>query len=73
MLKGLRMRNLNDCRVLSVREWCELNNISVRTGRRLIASPDGPRVTRISTRRVGITIANNRAWQQSRERSSANL
>jgi hypothetical protein len=61
---------LDDFRVLSVREWCALNNISLRTGRRLIASPDGPRVTRISTRRVGVTIANNRAWQASRERAS---
>ena len=61
--------NLNDDQVLTFRQWIALNNISARTGRRIISAPGGPIVTRLSPRRFGITVANNRAWQQSRERS----
>jgi len=60
-----------DAQVLTFGEWCELNHISERTGRRILASPDGPVVTELSTRRLGITIANNRAWQASRARKVA--
>jgi hypothetical protein len=54
--------------VLSFREWCALNGISARTGRRILASGDGPVVTQLSARRIGITIGNNRRWQESRAR-----
>jgi hypothetical protein len=58
----------NDNRILIFREWCALNGISERTGRRLLASGDGPLVTQLSPRRIGISIANNRAWQARRAR-----
>jgi len=61
--------DLNADQVLSFKQWCALNNISKRTGLRIIKRPGGPVVTRLSERRLGITIANNRAWQQSRERA----
>jgi hypothetical protein len=57
--------------VLTFSEWCKLNHISERTGRRILASRDGPVVTKLSPRRLGITIANNRAWQASRARKVA--
>jgi hypothetical protein len=60
-----------DAQVLTFSEWCELNHISERTGRRILARPDGPVVTELSPRRLGITIANNRAWQASRARKVA--
>jgi hypothetical protein len=60
---------LNDNQVLTIREWCALNRISTRTGRRILAAPGAPIVTRMSARRIGITVANNRAWQVNRERS----
>jgi hypothetical protein len=59
---------LNDSQVLTLRQWCALNNISLRTGRRILSAPGGPIITQLSAKRVGITVANNRSWQQSRER-----
>jgi hypothetical protein len=61
----------NDAQVLTFREWCRLNRISERTGRRILASGDGPIVTMLSARRVGITVGNNRRWQESRARGAA--
>jgi hypothetical protein len=60
---------IEDDRVLSFRQWCEVNGLTPRTGRRVIASGNGPVITQISPRRIGITVANNRRWQASRERS----
>jgi hypothetical protein len=61
----------NDAQVLTFREWCQLNRISERTGRRILASGDGPTVTMLSARRVGITVGNNRRWQEARARGAA--
>jgi hypothetical protein len=55
-------------RVLTFAEWCALNKIGQRTGRRIIRSGTGPVVTQLSARRIGITVANNRAWQASKAR-----
>jgi hypothetical protein len=61
----------SDHRVLSFRQWCELNGFSEATGRRLVAGGAGPIITQLSARRIGITIANNRVWQASRARNAA--
>jgi hypothetical protein len=60
--------NPDDHRVLSFRQWCELNSISLSTGRRILASGSGPQVTQLSRRRIGITNRSNRAWQAARTR-----
>jgi hypothetical protein len=62
------LTSLADDQVLSFVEWCRLNRISERTGRRILASPDGPQTVQLSPRRVGIRVADNRAWQHARER-----
>jgi len=67
-MKNTLPADTHDTQVLSFRQWCALNNISARTGHRILKSATGPIVTRMSERRFGITIANNRRWQQSRER-----
>ena len=54
--------------ILTFPEWCRLNRISVRTGRRIITGGDGPVVTQLSTKRIGVSVANNAAWQASRAR-----
>jgi predicted DNA-binding transcriptional regulator AlpA len=59
---------LHDNRVLSLKDWCSLNGFSLATGRRLFAQGDGPPVIQLSTRRIGIRVADNKAWQQSRMR-----
>ena len=55
-------------RVMSFLDWCCLNDISPATGRRILKSGDGPTVTQLSPRRIGITLANNAAWQAARAR-----
>jgi hypothetical protein len=64
-----RDRALDDQRVMTIPQWCEVCGFSLVTGRRLLKAGKGPVVTQISDRRVGITIANNRRWQASRERA----
>jgi hypothetical protein len=58
----------HDDQILTLLDWCRLNRISERTGRRILAGPDGPKVTMLSPRRIGITVHANRAWQKSKER-----
>lgn len=54
--------------ILTFPEWCQLNRISLRTGRRIVQRGDGPIVTQLSSKRIGISIANNAAWQASKAR-----
>jgi hypothetical protein len=58
----------DDNQVLTFKEWCALNRISARNGRRLLQKGEGPVVTRLSPRRIGITRRNNRIWQEDRGR-----
>jgi len=64
----LLQHSLDDDKVLTFAEWCKLNRIGQRTGRRIIKSPGGPVVTQLSERRIGITVGNNRRWQAARAR-----
>ena len=57
---------LIDDQVLTFREWCALNGIGLRTGRRILDGPNPPAVVRLSARRIGITVKANREGQQSR-------
>jgi predicted DNA-binding transcriptional regulator AlpA len=59
----------DDHRVMTFREWCELNAFSKDTGRRLINTGQGPKILQLSERRIGITVAANREWQRARERA----
>ena len=68
-LRSERDRALDDQRVMSIPQWCEVCNFSVWSGKRLIKAGKGPVITQISDRRIGITVANNRVWQRSRERA----
>jgi hypothetical protein len=61
---------LLDEQVLTFREWCALNGISLRTGRRILAGANGPTVVRLSARLIGVTVRANREWQQSRARGA---
>jgi hypothetical protein len=58
-------------RVLSFVEWYTLNGFSRATGQRLLASGKGPRFMKLSDRRIGITVNENRRWQASRLIDSA--
>src|SRR4051812_10138338 len=52
----------DDDRVLSFREWCAKAGVSEATGRRLVARGEGPIVTHVSIRRIGITGRHHREW-----------
>jgi hypothetical protein len=60
---------LSDDQVLTFIEWCELNSISERGGRKILSEPGGPEVVQLSARRIGITVGANRRWQASRVRT----
>jgi predicted DNA-binding transcriptional regulator AlpA len=53
-------------RVLSFMQWCEINGFSRSTGQRIIKAGNGPRFIQLSEKRIGLTITENRRWQQSR-------
>ena len=58
-------------RVSSFREWCKRVGVSEKTGRRLLASKKGPRVTRLSENRIGIRERDHLAWLDSRSEAAA--
>jgi hypothetical protein len=61
-------QSLEDDRVLTFAEWCAVNSIAKRTGRRILANGEGPVVTQLAARRIGIRVGDNRRWQVSRAR-----
>jgi hypothetical protein len=58
----LSMTSLHDDQVLTFREWCQLNRISERTGRRILQGGNGPVVTKLSSKRLGVIVRNNKAF-----------
>jgi hypothetical protein len=61
----------DDLKVLRFKEWCRLCGFSPATGRRIINAGNGPIITQLSPRRIGITLANHVRWQESRARGVA--
>ena len=57
---------MEDDRVLSFDDWCRLNKFSRSTGQRIVAAGQGPRFIQLSARRKGVTVGENRRWQESR-------
>jgi len=55
----------DDMKVMSLNQWCKLNGFSLATGKRIIASPNGPKVIQLSLRRFGIRMIDNARWQES--------
>jgi hypothetical protein len=62
----LAVKDLPDDACLWISEWCALNTISDREGRRILASGDGPIVTQVSPKRKAVTVRHNREWQARR-------
>jgi hypothetical protein len=61
----------HDQQILTFREWCDLNSISARTGRRILKAPGAPTVTMLTKRRFGISLGNNKIWQAQRARATS--
>ena len=62
---------LNEDRVLTLSQFASNAGISLVTLRRLIARGEGPTVTKLSTRRLGIRLQHAREWLDAR--ASGNL
>ena len=52
--------------VISINEFSKLAGVSIATARRLIAAQDGPIVTRLSQRRLGVRMRHVREWLDAR-------
>jgi hypothetical protein len=66
---GILIRRDDDDAILTFAEWCVLNRISQRQGRRILKAPGGPVIIQLSTKRIGISRRANRAWQAARARA----
>lgn len=66
--QSARDRALDDDWIMPFSLWCQVNNFSPATGRRLRKAGKGPVFTQISDRRIGVTVRNNRIWQESRDK-----
>jgi len=55
-----------DSVVMTFRQWCACNGFSVPTGYRIRKSGTGPRFIKLSARRIGVSVGENRRWQESR-------
>jgi predicted DNA-binding transcriptional regulator AlpA len=49
-------------RVQTIDDWCKRIGVSRATGRRLLSMGKGPRITRLSERRIGIRESDYLAW-----------
>jgi hypothetical protein len=61
--KALRVQLATDeDAILTFLEWCALNGLSERQGRRVLARGGGPVITQLSPKRIGISRRHNREW-----------
>jgi predicted DNA-binding transcriptional regulator AlpA len=58
-------------RVLTVRQFAELNSLGLRTLKRLMAAGDGPPIVQLTRTRIGIRESDAAKWQAARLRQSA--
>jgi hypothetical protein len=61
-----RDRALDDDRIMPFKVWCEVNDFSESTGRRLRKASKGPKFVQTSDRRIGVSVGENRRWQAAR-------
>lgn len=54
-------------RIMTFEEWCERMSFGRVTGWRILKSGDGPKVTQISARRIGIREDHHAEWLDSRQ------
>lgn len=60
-----------DDQVMPLRQFAALAGISIATLRRRIAAGDGPIITRLSQRRLGVRLRHGRQWLDARSSASA--
>ncbi len=55
--------------VMSVRQWAQVANLGYSTAKALLRNGDGPKKTKLTRHRIGITASSHAAWL--RERTEA--
>lgn len=58
--------NLDDERVINLSTFSAMAGLSIATTRRLIKAGQGPRLVRMSARRVGVRVGDARRWIEHR-------
>ena len=53
-------------RIITIKEWCAAAGFSHSTGKKLLRDGDGPIITRLSPRRIGIRVRDYLAWADAR-------
>jgi len=59
---------VDDQKILTVKQWAELNAISLWSAKKLMREGNGPRVVQLGQRRIGIRVIDNARWQEQRIR-----
>jgi len=52
--------------VLSIRQWALMANLGYSTAKKVLREGNGPRKTRLTMHRVGITLSSHREWLRER-------
>ena len=52
--------------VLTFGEWCRLASIGESTGRKIKAAGKGPRLVRLTDKKLGVTLREHRRWMKAR-------
>jgi hypothetical protein len=60
---------LDDLCVTPFPEWCEAKGFSYSTGRRLLQSGQGPKITKLTARLLGVQRRHDREWLDRRTKS----
>lgn len=61
---------VDDLRVTPFPEWCKAKGFSYSTGRRLLDSGEGPKITKLSARLLGVQRRHDREWLDRRTKPS---
>jgi predicted DNA-binding transcriptional regulator AlpA len=61
---------LDDLRVTPFPEWCKAKGFSYSTGRRLLDSGQGPKITKLTARLLGVQRRHDREWLDRRTKPS---
>jgi hypothetical protein len=52
--------------VMTVKQWAAVASLGLSTAKRLLANGDGPRKTRLTMHRIGITASSHAKWLRER-------
>jgi predicted DNA-binding transcriptional regulator AlpA len=57
-------------RILTLKQWAESKSLSYSTAKRFLREGNGPRITQLGVRRIGVSEADDAAWCAARLRDA---